>query len=101
MREPAGVLLLVDEDIIGLPGAEAMPPHLPRAMVVVELDIEEALGVLAPYHRAVGFLDEVLVVLARRPVAHAHRKIFRALGVGAPGLQFMVGRMPAAAELEI
>ena len=35
------------------------------------------------------------------PVAHADREIFRTLGVGAPGLQFVVRRMPRAAELEI
>ena len=101
MREPAGVLLLINQDVVRLPGAEAMPPHLPRAMVVIELDIEEAVAVLAPHRRAVGLLDEIVKILPVRPVAHAHGKIFRALGIGAPGVELVVGRMPAAAELEI
>ena len=42
MGEPAGILLLVNQDIVGLLGAEAMAPHLHRAMIVVELDVEES-----------------------------------------------------------
>ena len=101
MGEPAGIRFLIDQHVVGLLGAEAMTPDLHRPVVVVELDVEEALGVRAPDHRAVGLLDEVVVVRAVCPVAHANRKIFRALGVGAPGLQPVVGRMPRAAELEI
>ena len=101
MGEPAGILFLIDQRVIGLFGAEPMPPDLHRPVVVVELDVEEALGVRAPDHAAVGLLDQVVAVLAAGPVAHADRKIFRALGVGAPGLQRVVGRMPRAAELEI
>ena len=101
MGEPAGILLFIDQHIVGLLGAEAMAPDLHRAMVVVELDVEEALAVGAPHHRAVGFLDEVVEVLAAFPVAHADGKIFRALDVGAPGLEPVIRRMPRAAELEI
>ena len=101
MGEPAGILLLIDQDVVGLRGAEAMTPDLHRAMIVVELDVEEALAVRAPHHAAVGLLDEVVAVRAVGPVAHADREIFRALDVGAPGLEPVVGRMPRAAELEI
>ncbi len=101
MGEPAGILLLVDERVVGLPGAEPVPPHLHRAMVVVELHIEEALAVLAPDDAAVGLLDQIVKILARRPVADADGEIFRALGVGAPGLQLVIVRVAAAAELEI
>ena len=101
MGEPAGILLFVDQRVVGLLGAELMPPHLHRAMIVVELHIEEGFRILAPDHAAVGLLDDVVKILAGRPVAHADREIFRALGVGAPGLQLVVVRVPAAAELEI
>ena len=101
MGEPAGILFLIDQHIVGLLGAEAMTPDLHRAVVVVELDVEEALAVGAPHHRAVGFLDEVVEVLAASPVAHANGEIFRALDVGAPGLEPVIRRMPRAAELEI
>ncbi|MET4602231.1 hypothetical protein ABIB90_001698 [Bradyrhizobium sp. JR4.1] len=40
-------------------------------------------------------------VLSGRPVAHADGEIFRAFGVGAPGLPPVVVRVPAAAEFEI
>ena len=101
MGEPAGILFLVDQNIVRLLGAEAMPPDLHRTVVIVELDVEEAFAVDAPHHAAVGLLDQVVVVLAGRPVAHPDREIFRALDVGAPGLEPVVGRMPRAAELEI
>ena len=101
MREPAGILLFIDQNVVGLLRAEPMAPDLHRAMVVVELDVEEALAVLAPDHAAVGLLDESSRSLPLVPVAHADREIFRAVGVGAPCLQPVVGRMPAAAELEI
>ncbi|MGY3645829.1 hypothetical protein ACVWW2_001120 [Bradyrhizobium sp. LM4.3] len=50
---------------------------------------------------AVGLLDDVVKIRSGRPVAHADGEIFRALGVGAPGLQLVVVRVPAAAEFEI
>ena len=62
MGEPAGILLLIDQNVVRLRRAEAMPPDLHRAMVVVELDVEEALAVRAPHHRAVGLLDEIVKV---------------------------------------
>ena len=101
MGEPAGILFLVDQHVVGLRRAEPVPPDLHRAMVVVELDIEEAVAVRAPDHAAVGLLDQIVAIGAGGPVAHADGKIFRALGVGAPGLQLVVRRMPRAAELEI
>ena len=101
MGEPAGILFLIDQHVVRLPGAEAMTPDLHRAVIVVELDVEEALAVGAPHHRAVGLLDEVVEVFAACPVAHPDRKIFRALDVGAPGLEPVIRRMPRAAELEI
>src|SRR6478609_8784496 len=99
--EPAGILFLVNQNIVRLPGAETMPPDLHRAVVVVELDVEKTLAVRAPEHPAVGLLDEIVAVFPALPIAHADRKIFRALCVGAPGLQPMVRRVPAAAELEV
>ena len=57
MGEPAGILLLVDQQVVGLRRAEAMAPDLHRAVVVVELDVEEAFAIRAPHHRAVGLLD--------------------------------------------
>ena len=101
MGEPAGIRFLIDQRVVRLPGAEAVTPDLHRAVIVVELDVEEALAVGAPHHRAVGFLHEVVEVLSARPVAHPDRKIFRALDVGAPGLEPVIRRMPRAAELEI
>src|ERR1700751_5739085 len=78
-----------------------MPEHLHRAVIVVELDIEEAFGVGGPDNAAVGLLDEVAMILAAIPFAHADRKIFRTLHVRAPGNEPVIGRMPAAAESEI
>jgi hypothetical protein len=43
MREPAGILLLVNQRVIRLRRAEAMPPDLHRPMVVVEFYVEEGL----------------------------------------------------------
>ena len=101
MREPAGILLFIDQNIVRLRCTETMTPDLHRAMVVVEFDIEEALAVGAPHHRAVGLLDEIVTVGAIGPVAHADREIFRALNVGAPCLKPVIRRMPGAAEPEI
>ena len=101
MGEPAGILLLIDQRVVGLLGAEPVPPHLHRPVIVVELHIEEGFCILAPDHAAVGLLDDVVEVFATRPVADADREIFRALGVGAPGLQLVIVRVAAAAELEI
>ena len=42
MGEPAGILLFINQRVVGLLGAQPMPPDLHRAMVVVELDVEEA-----------------------------------------------------------
>src|SRR4051812_28761947 len=101
MGEPAGIGFFVHQRIVGLSGAEAMTPDLHRAMVVVELDIEEAVAVDAPDHAAVGLLDQVIAVGPVSPVADPDRKVFRTLGVGAPGMESMVGRMPARAEFEV
>src|SRR5258708_4776167 len=101
MREPAGIFFLVNQDIVGLLCPQAMTPDLHRAVVVVEFYVKEAVGVLAPHHGAVGFLDYVVEVGLGRPVAHASGKIFRALEIGTPGLQPEIRRMPRAAELEI
>ena len=101
MGEPAEILFLINQRVVGLLRAKPMPPHLHRAMVVVELDVEEAVAVRAPDDAAIGLLDEIVAIRAGRPVAHANRKIFRAFGVGAPRLQLVVMRMPRAAELEV
>src|SRR5258705_11059845 len=100
MSEPAGIFFLINQNIVRLFGAEAMPPNLHRAMIVVELDVEKTLAVRAPDHPAVGFLDEILAVFSAFPVAHPDRKIFRAIGIRAPGMELMVRRVPAAAQLE-
>ena len=34
-------LAATSEELVGLHGAETMPPHLHRTMIVVELDVEE------------------------------------------------------------
>src|SRR4249920_2150282 len=101
MREPAGIFLFIDQDVVGLPCPEAMAPDLHRAMIVVEFDVEERTRIDAPYHRAVGFLHAVVTVRTCRPVAHANGKILRALDVAAPGLKPVIRRMPGAAELEV
>ena len=44
MGEPAGILLFIDQDVVGLLGAEPVTPDLHRAMIVVELDVEEAVA---------------------------------------------------------
>src|SRR6266446_3911625 len=101
MGEPAGIALFINQNIVGLRRSQAMPPDLHRAVVVVEFYVEEAFAVARPHHRAVGLLDDVLKVGAGSPVAHANSKIFRALDVGAPGLEPVIRRMPRAAELEV
>ena len=45
MGEPAGVLLLIDQGVVRLLRAEPVAPDLHRAVVVVELDVEEAAAV--------------------------------------------------------
>lgn len=60
MSEPAGILFFINEDVVRLAGSQAMaPPDLHRAVIVVELDVEEAFAVQAPDHAAVGFLDDI------------------------------------------
>ena len=90
MREPAGVLLLIDQDVVRLRRTKAMAPDLHRAVVFVELDIEKALAVLAPHEAAVGVFDKIVEILGRFPIADADRKIFRTGGVRAPGLKPVV-----------
>src|SRR5579871_5414960 len=99
--EPAGVFFFVDEEIVRLLGAEAMTPDLQRAVVLIELYIEEGAGVAVPHHAAIGLLDEVVEILPGCPITNPNGEIFRTLGVSAPGLKPMIGRMPRAAELEI
>src|SRR5262249_3550777 len=101
MGEPAGILLLIDQHVVGLLGAEAMAPHLHRAVIVVELDVEETLAIGRPDDGAVGFLDDIIKLVPRIPFAHADRKIFGALGVGAPGDEPVVSGVTRAAETEI
>src|SRR3982074_1203180 len=101
MREPAGIVLFVNQDVVRLRRSQPVTPDLHRTMIFVELDVEEALRIRAPYHRAVGFLDQVVAVLSTLPIAQPDREIFRTLDVGAPGFQPMVGRMPGAAEPEV
>src|SRR5207245_3853289 len=79
MGKPAGILFLIDQRVVSLLGAEPMAPDLHRPVIVVELDVEEAVAVLAPDDAAVGLLDEVVAIGAISPIAHADRKIFRAL----------------------
>src|SRR2546430_17117857 len=100
MGEPAGILFFINENIVRLLGAEPMPPDLHRAVIVVELDVEKTLAVLAPDHAAIGFLDEIVKILSACPVADPNRKIFRSLCVGAPAGQSVIRGMPAATELE-
>src|SRR5689334_4854505 len=101
MGEPAGILFLIHQRVVGLLRAEPVAPDLHRAMVVVELDVEEAVAALAPYDAAIGLLDDVVAILAIGPVADTNREILRAFGVGAPRLQFVIMRMPRTAELEV
>ena len=82
--EPAAVLLLVDQDVVGLRGAEAMTEDLQRPMIVVLLDVEEERGVAAPDDAPAGALNLVRQVLSGRPIAHLDREIFRAAQIGAP-----------------
>src|SRR5258708_24417389 len=100
MGEPAGIVFFINQNIVGLRCSQAMPPNLHRAVVVVELYVEEAFAVGCPHYRAVGLLDDVLKVSAGSPVAHANGKIFRALDVGTPGLEAVIRLLPRAAELE-
>ena len=101
MGEPAGILFFINQNVVRLPGPQAMAPDLHRAVIVVELDVEEAFAVQAPDHAAIGLLDEIVEIGATGPVAHANGKIFRAFCVSAPGMQPVIGRMPRAAEPEI
>jgi len=101
VREPAGILFLVNQRVAGLRRAEGVPVHLHRAMVVVELHIEERFRIRGPDHVAVGFLDMVGVILAGCPVADADGEIFRTARIRAPRLQLVIGRMLRAAELEV
>ena len=72
MDEPARVLFLVNQNVIRLRCAQAMTPDLHRAMVIIELDVKEAVAVQAPHHAAVGLFDDVVAVGQARPVAHAN-----------------------------
>jgi hypothetical protein len=74
MGEPAGIVLFINRTSSACVVPRAMTPDLHRAVVVVELYVEEALAVGSPHHRAVGLLDDVVEVCAGFPVADANRK---------------------------
>src|ERR1700756_2496396 len=101
VSEPAGIMLLINQAVLRLRCAQTVTPDLQGAMIVVELDIKEGARISAPDDSAVSFLDQIVQVLLRRPFANADRKIFRTIGVGAPGVKPVIGRMSGAAELEI
>ena len=65
--EPAGVLFLINQPVLGLRRAEAVKIDLQRTMVVVELDIEEGGGIGGPDHVAAGLLDDIGNVVLRFP----------------------------------
>ena len=99
--EPAGVLLLVNQPVLGLRRADAVKIDLQRTMVVVELDVEEAGGIGVPDHVAARLLDDIGNVVSAFPVADADREIFRSFHVGAPGLELVVGGVLRATEPEV
>src|SRR5580692_2813344 len=101
MREPAGVLFLVDQDIVGLSCPQTVKPNLHGSMIVIEFDVKERGRVRAPHHPALGFFNEIGEILACGPIAYAYRKIFRALDVGAPCLEPVIGRMTRTTEFEV
>ena len=99
--EPADVLLLVDEDVVGLRRAQPVPVDLQRTMILVNADVEEERGVAAPDDTAARLRQDIGQVLSRVPAPDAQGEVFRAAQVGAPRLKPVVWRMPCAAELEI
>lgn len=101
VREPADVLLLVDEDVVGLHRAEAMAVDLQRAMVVVDVDVIEERQIEAPDHAAAGLRQDIGQVLAGIPAPDADGEELGPAQVGAPGFEPVVRRMARAAELEV
>src|SRR5262245_761803 len=99
--EPAGILLLVDEDVIAPGAAQPMAVDPERPVVLVDAHIEEERRVESPDDAAAGLLDDVRKVLVGLPAAHADGVVLRAAVVRTPGFEPMVRRMPRAAELEV
>ena len=100
-REPAAVLFLVDQDVVGLRRAQPVAVDFQRPVVLVLSDIEKERRIAAPHDVAAGLLDDVGQVFAALPAPHAEGEILRAAQVGAPGLEAMVRRMSRVAEIEI
>ena len=69
-------------------------------VILVELDIIEAGGIVEPHAPPDVCRHLVRQVGAVLEVSNADREVFRAFDVGAPGYQAMVGRMIRSAEIE-
>ena len=99
-EEPA-VLFLVDEGVIRCGRAEAVPIDARRPVIGIKPHVIEDGRVRTPHDRALGVGNFVGQVVAGGEIAHAQRIDLRALVVGRPCEQLVVGRVRASAELEI
>src|SRR4051812_30849021 len=80
--------------------AETVPPDPRRAVVPVEFNVVERSGVHRPNDVAGCAGDFVGEVFSGREVSDVDRKILRALAVGAPREEPMVGRGFGVTEVE-
>ncbi len=96
----AAVGLVVDQLVVGLAGAEAVPPDLVGAPGVVDGRVVEVLAGAVPGGSAERAGDLVAAQLAGREVLHADRVALVADDVGGVGEQGAVGADRRAAERE-
>ena len=99
-EEPA-VLFLVDEGVVRCGCTETVPIDARGPVIGIEPHVIEDGRVRAPHDRALGVGNFVGQVVAGGEIAHAQRIDLRALVVGRPCEQRVVGRVRASAELEI
>ena len=88
--EHAGILFLVDENVVRLRRSQNMPIGLQRAVVVVLDRVEEALAIRRPHGATRGVLQDVAVVDTRRHIAHAQFVELRAIAIERPRREIVV-----------
>jgi hypothetical protein len=97
----AGVLLLEDNRIARLVGADGMEAYAVGAVIVVILSVVECAGIVGPYIGTRRVLDDFGTILAGIEIADDNVIIFRAGAVGGPGKVPVRAVMLGAGKAEI
>src|SRR5690606_17732380 len=83
--EKAWILLLEDDRIVGLLGADRMQPYAVGPVIIVIFGVVDGAGIIGPDIGAGSILDGLSAILAGLDIADDDVVIFRASAVGGPG----------------